>query len=70
MRPKVNIRCVADRYADQRRERIVEFFDREAHAGGLISLRRVNGNLRIELYNLDENVIVSVPAGHLAEDAE
>lgn len=64
-RPKVTINCVADHYADQNRERIVEFYDRECRAGGLISFRRTNGNLQVSLYNMDDNVQVVVDPNFL-----
>lgn len=55
-KPRVNTRCVADRYA-MADEKIVEFS--EGISGGLISLRRhPDGNLLVQLYNLDKDVEV------------
>jgi hypothetical protein len=71
-RPRVtNPARPADRYALPG-ERIVEFSDDVAQAGGLISLMRVDGNdgratLRVAVYSIDEDkVSVSRPSD--AED--
>lgn len=54
-RPRVILNCVADRYTDRKRERIVEF------EGGLISFIKMDdGTLHVSLYQLDPNVIVAV----------
>lgn len=60
-RPSVTLNCVADKYADKRSERIVEF------DGGLIAFRRHDdGTLTVDLYRLDANVRVRVAAENLA----
>lgn len=53
----------ADTYA-MPGERIAEFHD--AKSGGLISVRRhPDGHLLVQLYNLDADVQVTVPAANL-----
>lgn len=56
-RPSVNLRPVADSYSGPT-ERIIEFSDRETGAGGLISIRRGDGELIVDVYRCDENVRV------------
>lgn len=58
-RPRVTLRCVADTYADKQRERIIEFFDPQLQAGGLISFYRAdNGTLAVHIYGCDQAVKV------------
>jgi hypothetical protein len=56
-RPKVETRCVADRYAGDS-ERIVEFSSEAG--GGLIAFRVVGGRLRVDVYRQDKTVDVNV----------
>lgn len=63
MKPIVNSNPGANYYSSAE-ERIVEFSDAETDSGGLISFRRVNGELLVSLYRLDENVRVVVERGH------
>lgn len=65
-RPRVTLNPGADRHS-QPGERIVEFYDDNTQAGGLISLRSVDGALVVELYRLDPEVTVKVAPGNLAE---
>lgn len=61
-RPTVQTAKPADAYASPN-ERIVEFFDKDAQQGGLISIiRRDDGNLNVGVSNLDDGVSVSCPA--------
>lgn len=56
-RPKVIVNCVASRYANNSRERVIEFSSK--YGGGLISFfERDDGKLVVDLYRLDPNVIV------------
>ncbi len=58
-RIRVTVSCVADRYADKRRERIIEFTDPVTGKGGLISFARLDdGRLLLQPYRLDEGVEV------------
>lgn len=64
-RPTVTLNCNADRYADRRCERIIEF------EGGLISFRSTEeGGLRVSLYQLDANVSVSVDPHFLSPGSQ
>ena len=56
-RPSVDLRPVADGYSGPG-ERIIEFHDRETDQGGLISIRRGDGELIVDVYRCDENVRV------------
>lgn len=56
-RPAVNLRPVADSYHGPT-ERIIEFSDRDTGAGGLISIRRGDGELIVDVYRCDDNVRV------------
>lgn len=60
-RPVVITDCIAD-YNSATGERIVEFSDRQLGVGGLISFRRLNGALRVEVYRTDPGVVVIAPA--------
>lgn len=63
-RPKVTTKCVADSYADKRRERVVEVLDPVTGKGCLICLRRRDdGTLQIETYRCDDGVIVNGAPG-------
>ena len=63
-KPRVLTNCVANRYTGPD-ERVVEFSDRDLNLGGLISLRRRDdGKLIVQLYRLDDDVMVTVEAGH------
>jgi hypothetical protein len=66
---RINKHPFADSYA-LHDERIIEFSSGETQdelAGGLISFMRLpDGRLRVELYQLDENVTVVAPPERLA----
>jgi hypothetical protein len=57
-RPRVILDCVADHYT-RGEDRIVEFTSEAG--GGLISLRVVNGRLKVEVYRTDDTVDVIAP---------
>lgn len=59
-KPRVITRCVASHYTGPE-ERIIEFSsgDSRLDAGGLISFRRVDGKLIVQLYRLDSAVEVT-----------
>jgi hypothetical protein len=65
-RPQItNPASPADRYALPG-ERIIAFYDTVARGGGLISLRRIDGNdgratLRVCVYNHDSDVVEVLP---------
>lgn len=63
-RPAVIVNCVADRYADRGRERIVEFSFPNGK-GGLIAFRQSDGGVcTINVYRMDEGVeVYSAQAG-------
>lgn len=65
MKPKANLRCVANNYADPN-ERIVEVTngarDSAKHKGALIGLRNMlDGTFRIEVYRADPGIKVVMP---------
>ena len=60
-RPSVKVDCGADHYGLPG-ERIVEFSSKVG--GGLISLRVRDGQLYVELYRLDPNVVVRYVSPH------
>lgn len=63
-RPRVILRCVADKYVNKTKERTIEF------DGGLINFCRMDsGRLMVTLYRLDDNVVVNVASKHLREEA-
>lgn len=60
IKPSINTSPPANAYTGPR-ERIVEYFDREAQAGGLISFARNDaGQLVVYLYRHDPNVKIVV----------
>lgn len=60
-KPRVNVNCVASRYAGPN-ERIVEYSN--GKSGGLISLVTLDdGTLRVELYRHDAEVSIVVGQG-------
>jgi len=60
-RPRVTLKCPADRYAGAG-ERIVEFFDDGTGKGGLISIRAdAHGRLIVDVYRCDDGVTVRGP---------
>ena len=62
-RPSVKLRCVADHYSSNG-ERIVEFSFPNG-LGGLISLKQDDqGRASIQLYRLDQDIMVRVPSDH------
>ncbi len=61
MKPRVNTRCVADRYAAPN-ERIIEFSS--DCGGGLISLAEHDGRLHVNVYNYDPTVVPIVSYPH------
>lgn len=58
MKPSVKTKCPANAFTADN-ERIIEFSDRESEAGGLISFRRVEGKLYVDVYRCDGNVVVN-----------
>lgn len=57
-RPSIKSPCVADRYADQSRERIAEF-STPSGKGGLISIiENDNGEVLVSVYRCDPGVTV------------
>lgn len=64
-RPYVNVTPVADKYADKRNERIIEFSS-PSGKGGLISFReKEDGTLTVDLYRMDEGITVQVEKDRL-----
>ena len=64
-KPRVTVNCVASRYAGAD-ERIIEFITRSG-SGGLIAFRETDtGDLLVQVYRTDKNVIVT----HSRDDAE
>ena len=69
-RPRVLTKCVADRFSEKSKERIVEFSDANG-AGGLISFyMQTDGKLRVCLYRLDDTVVVMLDKKHLMARGE
>lgn len=57
-KPWITSKCVANAYADSRKETIAEFWD--GKRGGLIALRVTEDNkLLVNLYRLDPDVVVT-----------
>lgn len=60
-RPRVTVKCVAQRYAGPD-ERIIEFTDPKLNKGGLIRFWRADdGTLRLDIYRCDPGVVVQPP---------
>jgi hypothetical protein len=63
-RPSINLKCVADSYAEKSRERIAEFSAPNGK-GGLICIRQNDdGTVTVSVYRLDAGVEVKAPASH------